>query len=442
MYMKARFGEFLIEKGVIDPFALVQALNIQRRRGLIPLCEIALHDKLLSADKLLSVLDVQENTGRRFGDIALEFGYLSPSQIEILCKKQHQLHSHIGEILVEMNKLNINELNVLLSEFRSFEIAKTNPHSSDVIIEDASDIDLFLSFEVTCPICSQVSSQQLVKNSLYEVEKRDIDFKPAVYKWPGSAKVNCSPQLLNIWQCPACHFSLGHDEFEDPTRDIPPSLNNFRKKVIDLRTNDSQVNNVVHALSADDNFDDCNGFITTIRRYLLAIHLHSKIPLIAEQEGVPIAQLCHHLAWVYRELHHAVKDDSYIMELKKIKLTIGQLWPDVPLTETAALEMALFYYDVAVYQSITLVERSIVHKVLQLMGRIYIRLKRIRDARRLLLDTIMNGNKQIASFKAQLKPDTGEFNRQHNKGVMQELCRINAFVKETKSLLEFCGTLK
>ena len=113
-------------------------------------------------------------------------------------------------------------------------------------------------------------------------------------------------------------------------------------------------------------------------------------------------------------MNQAETSDENVLELKKIKLAIDNIWRDAPLNETSALIMALKYYDVAVYQSMSLVERGVEHKVLQLMGRIYIRLKRIREARKMLLDTIMNGNKQISALKSKLKPDTNEFNRLQN----------------------------
>lgn len=439
--MKRRFGEFLIRKNVIDSFALVQALNIQRRRGLIPLGEIALHDKLISAENLLNILDIQSNTGRRFGDIALEFGYLTESQINVLCKKQMQLHSHIGEILVEMNKIKADELDRLLAEFNAS--LDDNTHEEDATIYEADESDdIFIYSDITCPVCGEKSAQKLVKSSLYEVGEKDIDLKPIEYKWTSERAGDCYPQLYDIWQCPKCHFALEHDDFEDPTKDIPPSLHNFRKKVTYLFSEDHEVAGVISMLSNEDNFEDGCEFVVAIRRYLQAICVYSKLPIIAEQEGVPLAQLCLHLAWIYRDLRSANVDELYLSELKKIKLAIDHLWIKAPLNETAALEMALYYYDIAVYQSMSLVERGVEHEVLQLMGRIYIRLGRIREARKMLLDTIMNGNKQIANYKTKLKPENNEFNRLHNKEVLKDLCRINAFVKETKALLEYCSTLK
>jgi len=435
--MKQRFGEFLIEKGVVDPFSLVKALNIQRRRGLIPLGEIALHDKLLSAENLLDILDEQESTGRRFGDIAIGFEYLCQSQIDILIKKQGQLHSRIGEILVEMNKFSLVELDALLVEFRQHDFDQEDKGALP-----PPESSLFIDVEACCPICGEVSSQRIIDNSLYEIEKNDIDLKPSEYRWDSSDHCDENPLLYDFWKCPYCSFSLGHDDFSEPTRDIPASISNFKKKVIELYTKDECVGAVINVLSVEEDKLGDNSYISVVRNYLLAIHLYSKIHMVADQEGAPLADLCLHLAWVYRDMHRAQSADIYIKELKRIKVAVGDVWPSVPLTETAALEMALYYYDVAVYQSRSLVERGIEHKVLQLMARINIRLKRIKEARRLLLDTVMNGNKQIAALKASLKPESSEFNKVHNKNVMQDLCRVNAFVKETKALLEFCSTLK
>ena len=438
--MNQHFGEFLILKKIIDPISLVQALNIQRRRGLIPLGEIALHDKLLPAEQLLNILDIQENTGRRFGDVALEYNYLTQNQLDILCRKQKQLHSHVGEILVEMNKISTASLDELLVEFNSSDEYTEN--CEELSIED-SDVEQFSFFDVACPICRESGTHKLIKRTLYEIEKLDIDLKPASCLWNVPIKDKCNPSLYEIWECPHCHFTMSHDEFHEPTRDMPPSLNNFRKKVVELYTNNTEINSIRSLLFNDTkDSNDCHSYISTIKRYLRAIHLYSKIPIICEQEGVQIAQLYLHLAWVYRDMNHYKPDSSDINKLKNIKLTIGDLWRSAPFTETAALEMALHYLDTAVYQSTSLLERGLEHKTLQLMGRIFIKLEKIKDARRLLLETIMNTNKQIAGKKQELKPNNNEFNKLHNKEIMSDLCRMTDFVEETKKLLEFCTTLK
>jgi len=155
--MKLKFGEFLIEKGVIDTFALVQALNLQRRRSLIPIGEIALHDKLLSAEQILSILDIQENTGRRFGDIALELGNLDQTQVDILRKKQQQLHSYIGEIFVELNKISAEQLRSLLAEFKQYSESVIEAAQAPAIAPDgiklSHDVPPHITVDVTCPIC-------------------------------------------------------------------------------------------------------------------------------------------------------------------------------------------------------------------------------------------------------------------------------------------------
>jgi len=232
------------------------------------------------------------------------------------------------------------------------------------------------------------------------------------------------------------------DDYELPTKNIPPSLHHFRKKVIELMTHDPDVDRVISRLATGSLDRSAVCGITAVKRYLIAIYIYSKLPILAEQEGMPVAQLCLQLAWVIRDMHKSGAYDASTDELKAIRRDLTDQWRLIPLTETAALELAINYYDTAIYQSMTLVEQGIEYKVQQQIARINVRLKRFKVARQQLFDTVMKGNKQIAGLKKSLRPQDREVDRQHNKNIMDELCRINAFVKETKTLLEFCSTLK
>jgi uncharacterized protein (DUF2225 family) len=452
--MKLRFGEFLIKKGLIDHLALVQALNIQRRRGFIPIGEIALHDKLISAENLLNILDIQENTARRFGDIAIEFGYLTKAEIDLLCKKQTQLHSHIGEILVEMNKLTTDQLVVLLSEFKEKQANASNESEDDVeafqdinpgdaptkvktgdVLSAVVDIDPELVFEsiVKCPICDKDSSQRVIGNLFFDVNEHDVDLKPAVFEWKVNLNADLYPDLYQIWSCPFCSFTTEAEDFEDPTKNIAPSLSNFRKKVKEVV--DSETFSVLIGLLFEFTGDD--SFMIAIKKYLVSIYLYKNVFVIRQQEAVPLANLYLHLAWILRELQEREELATYEKKLEELKGELSHIWHDMPITEVELLNLAIESYYTALNKTATNDDWKQC-KLTQLIARIYIRINRPKEARKILLDILMIINRNTARLKSTLKPDVNEFNKLHNKKIMKDLCRNNEFAKETKDLIELC----
>jgi len=112
-----KFGEYLIERQVIDASSLVEALHMQNKRNVMQLGETAIQNKAMTPEQLLDILSVQETIDERFEELALLLGYLSQDEIDDLRYKQESEQQYIGEILVAMGKLNQSELNNLLTEF-------------------------------------------------------------------------------------------------------------------------------------------------------------------------------------------------------------------------------------------------------------------------------------------------------------------------------------
>ena len=67
-------------------------------------------------DKKFSVVSVGDQNSI-FGDLAVEFGYLSPTQVEELLVLQLNGRPPLGQILVELGALSEAELDPLLEEF-------------------------------------------------------------------------------------------------------------------------------------------------------------------------------------------------------------------------------------------------------------------------------------------------------------------------------------
>jgi hypothetical protein len=98
------FGQFLLERGVIDATQLLAALEAQRASNPV-LGELAQAQGLLSAAQAQEINTRQRREDRRFGDIAQEMGLLSAAQVDVLLEQQKTRRKLFGEILVEQGTL-------------------------------------------------------------------------------------------------------------------------------------------------------------------------------------------------------------------------------------------------------------------------------------------------------------------------------------------------
>jgi CheY-specific phosphatase CheX len=103
--MGARFfGQFLLERGVIDATGLLRALEYQSQRNL-KIGVIAMREGLLSPADAERINAEQRRTDARFGDIALKLGLLTREKIDYLATLQQQSHIYIGQALVAVGAL-------------------------------------------------------------------------------------------------------------------------------------------------------------------------------------------------------------------------------------------------------------------------------------------------------------------------------------------------
>ncbi len=113
------FGEFLMDKGLVDVETLVIALDQQRQHN-SPLGQVALKNGLINKKDLYNILTEQrkpESRDKSFGLIALELDILTIEQVDALVARQSETNLLLGEILVEEGALSKNQLDQCLQEF-------------------------------------------------------------------------------------------------------------------------------------------------------------------------------------------------------------------------------------------------------------------------------------------------------------------------------------
>lgn len=98
------FGQFLLERGVIDARQLLRALELQRAFNPM-LGEIAQAEGLLTIAQARMINERQRREDRRFGDIAQELHLLTAAQVDALLEQQKRRRKLFGELLVEEGML-------------------------------------------------------------------------------------------------------------------------------------------------------------------------------------------------------------------------------------------------------------------------------------------------------------------------------------------------
>ncbi len=110
------FGQFLLERGVITPQQLADALKYQQSR-ILKIGELAVREGYLTPHQVDEINAEQRKTDKLFGEIAVEKGFLTQEQLERLITLQRKNHIFLGEILVEKGYIPGSKLAEYLEEY-------------------------------------------------------------------------------------------------------------------------------------------------------------------------------------------------------------------------------------------------------------------------------------------------------------------------------------
>ena len=114
--IKRRFGEYLIEKGLITEEQLEDALAIQaainRRLG-----TIATMEDIITVAELYDILDRQQMLKEPFGETAKLLHLINDKQLTDLLRHQQREKMKVGEILVGLLYLQKLEMEAALDDF-------------------------------------------------------------------------------------------------------------------------------------------------------------------------------------------------------------------------------------------------------------------------------------------------------------------------------------
>ncbi len=134
------FGNFLINKGIINTEQLMEALKIQSSTHQ-KLGTLAIHAGYMSANEVEDVFIMQTHYDKRFGELAIKLGYLTQKQVNELLELQLPDYMKLGQVLLEKGWISNVDLENLVAEYRSaYEICDLN-----IAIEQQELVDKLLS---------------------------------------------------------------------------------------------------------------------------------------------------------------------------------------------------------------------------------------------------------------------------------------------------------
>ena len=111
-----RFGEFLVEKGLIgenqrdDALAIQEAVN--HRLGFLATIE-----EIITVEQVFTILEEQKKTDKPFGELAREMKLIGRKKLGELLERQNSLRMKVGEILVGLSYIGKEKMEAALGQF-------------------------------------------------------------------------------------------------------------------------------------------------------------------------------------------------------------------------------------------------------------------------------------------------------------------------------------
>ena len=114
--MSDRFGDYLIEKGILQRDDVMKALEVQAD-STVKIGTICLEERYMTVKQVMNTLRTGVDTARPFEDQAITLGYLTAQQLGHALKIQTQRRPFFGEVLVSLKLIERKSLFAELGQF-------------------------------------------------------------------------------------------------------------------------------------------------------------------------------------------------------------------------------------------------------------------------------------------------------------------------------------
>ncbi len=280
-----------------------------------------------------------------------------------------------------------------------------------------------------CPVCNWKSDQVYLLESSYKTTGKEIDLKPIV-KWIENQTIKCYPTLYYMWECPHCAFCANHQMFRDPAANSSTTVEKFRKDTLKLYQN-ANYRKVLEIL-AEITSDFGINFFQAIKRHYIAIYHLEQFDLFRRHETSTLARYYMHLNWLFQDLENWPLRNQTMAHMTGLYGELHKIWPEPPMCSTDAARRALKYYETA-YDNLRPDDPDgTEHQLLQVMGRLNIKLKNIDQGLELLSQSANIASK--ACFAARHKYDRTKRDNLRRQ-ILHRIHILEQFSRDTEKLI-------
>ncbi|BEP29247.1 hypothetical protein [Helicovermis profundi] len=111
------FGQFLLNQDLIKPEELKEVFkNVKTTR--LRLGMIAINEGFLNANQVIKINELQKKHDRRFGEIAVEFMYITNDELDIILNKQQSEHLILAQTMVNLEYMTIEEFEKAIEMYK------------------------------------------------------------------------------------------------------------------------------------------------------------------------------------------------------------------------------------------------------------------------------------------------------------------------------------
>lgn len=112
----ALFGKYLVDRGVVDEGVIVSAMDLQRD-DIIPIGKLAIQERMLHSRQVMMILNAQIDSGKLFGQIAVDLGFMDQEAVKKLLSLQQQHRPPLFDVLRQMEVVDVRMLEKAYKNF-------------------------------------------------------------------------------------------------------------------------------------------------------------------------------------------------------------------------------------------------------------------------------------------------------------------------------------
>lgn len=113
------FGNYLVDRNKISNLQFKEVLNKQEQSS-VKLGILAVTEKLMTVKQAEEINELQKKKDMRYGDIAIEKGYLLEEEVSYLLNKQDNSHLKFAQALMDLGIMTLNEIETNIKEFMAY----------------------------------------------------------------------------------------------------------------------------------------------------------------------------------------------------------------------------------------------------------------------------------------------------------------------------------